>query len=95
MNKAMFELEKKLLEDGYEIIIGIDEAGRGPLAGPVVACAAALKIADAAFLLGHPMSKWIRDSKMLSEKQREGLYDFICENFLTIDHCISSIFRFI
>ena len=77
----MFELEKKLLEDGYEIIIGIDEAGRGPLAGPVVACAAALKIADAAFLLGHPMSKWIRDSKMLSEKQREGLYDFICENF--------------
>jgi ribonuclease HII len=87
-----FNLEKKLRKQGYQIIIGVDEAGRGPLAGPVVACAVNLKC--------HPelvsgsnnneMLKqvqhdklWnlIRDSKKLSEKQREMLFDFIRENF--------------
>jgi len=85
---STFELEKKLLESGYEIIIGVDEAGRGPLAGPVVACAATLKN------FPHPLAPspsgrgWgegqfdlVRDSKTLSEKQREKLYDFILENF--------------
>lgn len=82
MIKSDFSLEKKLFEDGYEIIIGIDEAGRGPLAGPVVACAASLK-----FPKVQPSEKvepswsFIRDSKTLSEKQRENLYDFILENF--------------
>ena len=43
MIKSSFELEEKLSAEGYEIIIGIDEVGRGPLAGPVVACAVAYK----------------------------------------------------
>ncbi|PJA86572.1 MAG: ribonuclease HII [Candidatus Moranbacteria bacterium CG_4_9_14_3_um_filter_42_9] len=88
MIKSTFQLENKLSSEGYEIVIGIDEAGRGPLAGPVVACAASLKN------LPHPPAPspggrgWgegqfdlVRDSKTLSEKQREKLYDFICENF--------------
>ena len=80
--RAMFDLEKKLISEGYDFVIGIDEAGRGPLAGPVVACACALKTLGVASLR-HPVSKFemIRDSKKLSEKQRENLFDFIQENF--------------
>lgn len=92
MNKSNFNLEKKLLKKGYKIIIGIDEAGRGPLAGPVVAAAVILKNMCHS---GHdPESKkilkqvqddksWnlIRDSKTLSEKQREKVFDFVQENF--------------
>ncbi len=48
---------------GYELVVGIDEAGRGPLAGPVVAAAVALK--------GEEFSSVIRDSKKMSELQRE------------------------
>ncbi len=82
MINSTFEFEEKLISKGYEIIIGIDEVGRGPLAGPVVACAVSIRTSDVLF--GHPMSKemeLIRDSKMLSEKQRESLFDFIAENF--------------
>lgn len=86
MNKFLtgstFNLENKLYADGYEIIIGIDEAGRGPLAGPVVACATCLKTLRVPF--GHEVSKdWdlIRDSKTLSHKQRENIFDFIHEHF--------------
>ncbi|KKP80340.1 MAG: ribonuclease HII [Candidatus Moranbacteria bacterium RIFOXYA12_FULL_35_19] len=82
MIKATFKLEEEFLSKGYKFIIGIDEVGRGPLAGPVVACAASIRTSDVLF--GHPMSKefeLIRDSKMLSEKQRESLFDFIAENF--------------
>lgn len=39
MKKSTFEIEAKYFQNGYEFVIGIDEAGRGPLAGPVVACA--------------------------------------------------------
>ncbi|MDO9231032.1 MAG: ribonuclease HII [bacterium] len=91
MIKSSFELEEKLRAEGYEIIIGIDEVGRGPLAGPVVACAVALRApSPVPTLSGHPLPKGeedlekfnlIRDSKMLSEKQRESLFDFIGENF--------------
>ncbi|KKP82173.1 MAG: Ribonuclease HII [Candidatus Moranbacteria bacterium GW2011_GWF2_35_54] len=38
-----FEVEKKLLSEGYDFVIGVDEAGRGPLAGPVVAAAVAVR----------------------------------------------------
>lgn len=93
-NPSNFNLEKKLLSSGYDFVIGIDEAGRGPLAGPVVACAAALKISSTIPIFGHPSSveegmgevlakkfNLIRDSKLLSEKQREKIFDFITDNF--------------
>ena len=57
--------EQKLQERGYHRIAGIDEAGRGPLAGPVVA---------AAVVLGHDVPDGIADSKQLSEKRREDLH---------------------
>lgn len=63
--------EKQLYDKGIRMIAGIDEVGRGPLAGPV--CAAAVIL---------PMGKEINgvnDSKKLSEKKREVLYDIIAE----------------
>lgn len=81
MIKSTFELENQLLAEGYDFIIGIDEAGRGPLAGPVVASAVCLKTSDVFIELRHPMSKFVRDSKTLSEKQREKMLDFVHEHF--------------
>ena len=63
------EEEKKLYENKVEYICGIDEAGRGPLAGPVVVGAVILP--KDSFIEG------INDSKKLSEKKREKLYDII------------------
>ncbi|MDD3498447.1 MAG: ribonuclease HII [Candidatus Moranbacteria bacterium] len=81
MEKPTFDLEKKFLKEGrYDFIAGIDEAGRGPLAGPVVACVAVLR--SLPFQKGESdMWDLIRDSKTLSEKQREKAFDFIQENF--------------
>ncbi len=91
MVKSTFDLEKKLISEGYKIIIGIDEAGRGPLAGPVVACATAVRnfqfpISNFQTNSNDQISNdksWdlVRDSKALSEKQREEIFDFIHENF--------------
>jgi ribonuclease HII len=79
----MIKYEQKYLNDGYDFVIGVDEAGRGPLAGPVVACAVALKAGGFASIMEAkpPQLKLIRDSKLLSKKQREGLCDFIGEYF--------------
>ena len=63
------EYERKLSADGYRVIAGVDEAGRGPLAGPVVA-------ACVVFNADGPFPK-ADDSKKLSEKAREKLYDEI------------------
>ena len=62
--EQMREYERKYEE--YSVICGIDEAGRGPLAGPVVAAAAVLP-KDAVIL-------WLNDSKKLSERRREELF---------------------
>lgn len=59
-----------------QYICGIDEVGRGPLAGPVVACAVILP-KDAEIL-------YINDSKKLSEKKREALYDEIIEKAIAV-----------
>lgn len=69
------EFENLALADGYEVICGVDEAGRGPLAGPVVAAAVILP-------KGHAI-EGVNDSKKLTEKKREALYDII------IDQCVS------
>lgn len=68
------EYENKAYEQGYKTICGVDEAGRGPLAGPVYACAVVLP-------KGH-IVEGVNDSKKLSEKKREILYDKI------IDECL-------
>ena len=66
--------ENEALSNGYEIICGVDEAGRGPLAGPVYAAAVILP-------KGH-IVEGVNDSKKLSEKKRELLFDKI------IDECV-------
>jgi len=69
MNKPTLEIENKLKAEGYLYIIGIDEAGRGPGAGPVVA--AGVNIPD-----GFDISE-INDSKKLTAKKREELFELI------------------
>ncbi|MBP3359866.1 MAG: ribonuclease HII [Clostridia bacterium] len=69
--KAMEENERRLRAEGYMLIAGVDEAGRGPLAGPVYA--AAVILPEGCIIEG------LNDSKKLSEKKREQLYDIICE----------------
>ena len=66
-----FEIEKSAFERGYKLVCGVDEAGRGPLAGPV--CAAAVILPTDTVIEG------LNDSKKISEKKRELLYDVICE----------------
>lgn len=61
--------EKELFEDGYNFICGVDEAGRGPLAGPVFAAAVILP--------KNILIDGVDDSKKLSEKKREILFDEI------------------
>ncbi len=67
----MLEYEKDLYSKGYEYICGIDEAGRGPLCGPVVAAAVILKKGD--------KIEGVNDSKKLSEKKREEVFERIKE----------------
>jgi len=62
--------EKKLLKQGFKSVAGLDEAGRGPLSGPVVAAAVIIK-SNEKFLKG------INDSKKLSEKQRDYFYKIL------------------
>ena len=66
------EYEKKCYENGYKYIAGRDEAGRGPLAGPVVAAAVILP--------KDCLIEGVNDSKKVSEKKREKLYDVIIQN---------------
>jgi len=66
-----FLYENEIADKGYKNICGVDEAGRGPLAGPVCAAAVILKPND--------IIEGVNDSKKLSEKKREALYDVIKE----------------
>ena len=70
----MKETEADLRQKGYKYIAGVDEVGRGPLAGPVVT--AAVVLPEDFDVLG------VDDSKKLSEKRREELYDQILEKCL-------------
>lgn len=66
--------EENLYNEGYKFICGIDEAGRGPLAGPVVV--------GAAVMPRDSKLEWANDSKKVTEKRREILYDRITEEAL-------------
>ena len=70
-----FEIEIQKHTEGYGVICGCDEAGRGPLCGPVVAAAVILPIGLAI--------EGLDDSKKLTEKKREALYDIILEKALS------------
>ena len=78
---AMCEIENECRKKGYRYIAGVDEAGRGPLAGPVYA--AAVILPEGTFIEG------INDSKKLSEKKREELFDVICEKASA--YCIAEV----
>lgn len=75
--------ENKAYEKGYEFVCGVDEAGRGPLCGPVVA--AAVILPKDSHLEG------VNDSKKLSEKKREKLYDDIMQNALAVGIGMSDV----
>lgn len=79
----MYQYEEELYKLGYHYIAGVDEAGRGPLAGPVVAAAVILK-KDAKF-------KYVNDSKKLTEKQREKALEEIKSQAVAIGIGISSV----
>lgn len=70
-----WKYEKELYKEGYKYIGGVDEVGRGPLIGPVVAACCVLPFN---FKLDG-----LTDSKKISEKKREEFYDYI------IDHCLA------
>lgn len=70
----LWSMESELFAEGYSAVCGIDEAGRGPLAGPV--CAAAVMLPQGLVLPG------LNDSKKLTEKKREVLYDLILASAL-------------
>lgn len=74
--------ESKYRAEGYTLICGVDEAGRGPLAGPV---AAAAVILPAGLVI-----EGLNDSKKLSEKKREALFDIICEKAVSYGIALAS-----
>ena len=68
-------MEKELYDKGFEYICGIDEAGRGPLAGPVVVAGVIMP--------QDSMIEGVNDSKKVSEKKREVLYDLIIKEAIS------------
>ena len=79
----LWELENEIYAEGFSLICGVDEAGRGPLAGPVYAAAVILP-RDAVI-------EGLNDSKKLTEKKREALFDVITERVLTYGIASASV----
>lgn len=74
-----YEFEKQALSQGFKCVCGVDEAGRGPLAGPVYAAAVILPV-DCEI-------DGLNDSKKLSEKRRDELFDIIREK--AVSYCVA------
>lgn len=74
--------ENKFFDLGYKLIGGVDEAGRGPLAGPVVA---ACVVIGPNFKIDHEELALVADSKKLSAKRREKLFSIIKEKTLAVE----------
>lgn len=70
-----FVEEEKLIAQGYRLIAGVDEVGRGPLAGPVVAAAVILPQEERPSWLSR-----VRDSKQLTASQRESIFNCVLES---------------
>ena len=79
----LWELENEIYAEGFSLICGVDEAGRGPLAGPVYAAAVILP-RDAVI-------DGLNDSKKLTEKKREELFDVITERALSCGIASASV----
>ncbi|MCY3544403.1 MAG: ribonuclease HII [Chloroflexi bacterium] len=80
-----YDEESALLKDGYAVIAGVDEAGRGNLAGPVVAGAVVLPL--------HPKGDWtagMRDSKRLTPRQRQAALQTMREESIAMGYGIAS-----
>lgn len=79
----LWELENEIYAEGFSLICGVDEAGRGPLAGPVYAATVILP-RDAVI-------DGLNDSKKLTEKKRDALFDVITERALTYGIASASV----
>ncbi len=82
-NHDWLQYEKQAYNKGYKAVCGVDEAGRGPLAGPV--CAAAVILPEGLLLDG------VNDSKKLTEKKREMLFDVIKEQALSYSIAFATV----
>lgn len=78
-----YSIENELMLKGYKRICGVDEAGRGPLCGPVVAAACILP--EGLYIEG------LNDSKKLTEKKREALFDIICKSAISYSIAEASV----
>lgn len=78
-----YSLEKQLIDKGFKCVCGVDEAGRGPLCGPVVAAAVILPF-------GLEL-EGLNDSKKLTAKKREILFDEICSSALAYSVAYGSV----
>jgi ribonuclease HII len=78
-----FTIENQAVSSGYKLVCGVDEAGRGPLAGPV--CAAAVILPSDCEIDG------LNDSKKISEKKRELLFDIIREKAVAYSIAFASV----
>lgn len=79
----LWEIENRIYDEGYAVLCGVDEAGRGPLAGPV--CAAAVMLPRGLEIPG------LDDSKRLTERKREALYDLIVEQALSFGIAFATV----
>ena len=79
----LWTLENEIYDEGFRLLCGVDEAGRGPLAGPV--CAAAVILPRGLEIPG------LNDSKQLTEKKREALYDAVKEQALSFGIAFASV----
>lgn len=78
----MLQYERELISKGYKYIAGVDEAGRGPLAGPVVVAAVVMPLDE--------LIDGVNDSKKLSAKKRDTLYELIMQKALRVKTSVIS-----
>ena len=83
MDQLNYQIEEEWIRRGYTTVCGVDEAGRGPLCGPVVAAAVILPCG--LYIEG------LNDSKKLTEKKREKLFDVICESAIAYSIAEASV----